>query len=319
MLRRLLKPFAIGMLVLLMMVAGFAAWAWAPDLPVEELRDRWATPPSQFIEVGGMQVHVRDEGPRDDPVPLVLLHGTSSSLHTWDGWSEALKPARRVIRFDLPGFGLTGPSPDNDYRMQTYSQFVINMLDTLQIEQAVLAGNSLGGHIAWLTALEYPDRVQSLVLVDAAGYPFTGRKIPLGFKIALIPVVNRLARNVLPRSLVETSVRQVYGDPDKVTGELIDRYFAMTVRDGNRHALVERFRQVSGAEQSERIAELQQPALIIWGGRDQLIPPEHARHFHQDIQASRMAIFDDLGHVPHEESPQRTVEAVMAFLNPDSG
>src|SRR6185369_16326684 len=88
---------------------------WAPDVPVAELRTRWAPPPSRFIEVDGLQVHLRDEGPHDDPEPIVLLHGTSASLHTWEGWARALRDTRRVIRFDLPGFGLTGPNRQDDY------------------------------------------------------------------------------------------------------------------------------------------------------------------------------------------------------------
>lgn len=108
----------LGLLLLAVaLIAGGVALAWAPDRPVDSLKARWAPAPSQFITVQGMQVHLRDEGPKDDPEPIVLLHGTSASLHTWDGWVDALKGQRRVIRIDLPGFGLTGPAPDNDYRL----------------------------------------------------------------------------------------------------------------------------------------------------------------------------------------------------------
>ena len=97
---------------------------WAPDQPVDALKARWARPPSRFLEVNGLQVHLRDEGPHNDPVPIVLLHGTSASLHTWEGWAQALRDKRRVIRFDLPGFGLTGPNRENDYSTEAYVQFV---------------------------------------------------------------------------------------------------------------------------------------------------------------------------------------------------
>jgi hypothetical protein len=96
---------------LLLAAVGALALAYAPDRPIETLLARWAPPPSAFIEVGGQRVHYRDEGPRDDALPLVLIHGTSASLHTWEGWAGALRGERRVISFDLPGFGLTGPSP----------------------------------------------------------------------------------------------------------------------------------------------------------------------------------------------------------------
>ena len=91
---------------------------------MDSLKARWAAPPSRFVTLQGMQVHVRDEGPRDDPTPIVLIHGTSASLHTWDGWVAALSPHRRVVRMDLPGFGLTGPAPDGDYSMARYTGFM---------------------------------------------------------------------------------------------------------------------------------------------------------------------------------------------------
>ncbi len=95
--------------VLLMATAVGVALSRAPDRAVETLVARWAPPPSDFIDVKGMVVHVRDEGPRQDPLPVVLVHGTGASLHTWEGWVQVLKTQRRVITFDLPAFGLTGP------------------------------------------------------------------------------------------------------------------------------------------------------------------------------------------------------------------
>src|SRR5262245_60271035 len=114
-LKAALKIVAIVLGLVLRALIVFVAATWAPDRPVADLQDKWAPPPSFSIEVRGMQVHTRDEGPRTDDVPIVLLHGTSASLHTWDGWADGLKAQRRVIRFDLPAFGLTGPAPDGDY------------------------------------------------------------------------------------------------------------------------------------------------------------------------------------------------------------
>jgi len=132
----------------------------------------------------------------------------------------------------------------------------------------------------------------------------------------MIPVLNRLAANVLPRWLVASSVKNVYGDPAKVSEETIDRYFAMTVREGNRHALLERFRQAPPGAMAHRISEVRVPTLILWGARDRLIPPAMAARFHRDIAGSELVIFDDLGHVPQEEDPWQTVAAVQAFLGP---
>lgn len=308
--------------VLLMASAAALALSRAPDRSVQSLVARWAPPPSEFIELNGQLVHLRDTGPRHDTVPLVLLHGTSASLHTWDGWSAALQGQRRVIRFDLPGFGLTGPVSGRyaswSYGGDDLARFVLELLDHLQVRRFAIGGNSLGGEIAWRVASLAPDRVQRLVLVDAAGYAFNPESVPIGFRLALLPGVNRLLEWLLPRGVVEASVRDVYGDPAKVTPQLVDRYFELTLREGNRRALVQRFRAQAIDQQQvdsnvARIRSLKLPTLVIWGGRDRLIPPVTAQRFGADIAGSRVVVFDALGHVPHEEEPAATAAAVIAF------
>jgi pimeloyl-ACP methyl ester carboxylesterase len=313
--RKIARIAGVVLVALALLIAVFVAANWAPDRPVSELRARWAQPPSAFIDVQGMQVHLRDEGPRNDPVPIVLLHGTSSSLHTWDGWARELRANRRVIRFDLPGIGLTGPQPDADYRIERYVGFVAAMLDALGVSRCVLAGNSFGGQVAWETALANPGRVDRLILVDAAGYPFQPVSVPIGFRIARIPLLNSLMEFTLPRSVIEASVRNVYGDPAKITPELVDRYFELTLREGNRRALVQRFGQAPAGIHPDRIRALKIPTLILWGGRDRLLPPGDAQAFHRDIAGSRLIVFDELGHVPHEEDPAATVAAARQFLS----
>jgi pimeloyl-ACP methyl ester carboxylesterase len=304
-----------GILIALAILTGiYIATTWAPERTVEELRARWAPDPSVFLNVAGMRVHMRDEGPRDDASPIVLLHGTASSLHTWDGWAEALRGKRRVIRVDLPGFGLTGPSPDGIYSVDNDVRLVIAILDSLGIERCVLGGNSLGGSISWRTALAHPSRVEKLILVDSGGYPTRPTSKPIAFYLGRLPMIDWLVKHTLPRSLVEQGLRSVYGDPSKVTPELVDRSRDLIQREGNRRALIERGRQQRPATLAHRIAELKFPTLIIWGGRDHLIPPDTAERFHHDIAGSTMAIFDDLGHVPHEEDPARTAAAVKQFL-----
>jgi pimeloyl-ACP methyl ester carboxylesterase len=307
------KKIALAVVgALLLVIAVFLAATWAPDRPVDALKARWAQPPSTFVNVQGMNVHVRDEGPRDDAQPIILLHGTSASLHTWEGWARVLRAERRVIRFDLPGFGLTGPHPEDRYDVATYTSFMRAMLDQLAIQKCVLAGNSFGGYVAWQTALVDP-RVQKLVLVDSGGYRTTTSAMPLGFRLAKTPVINRLVAYSLPRSVVEKSLRNVYGDPSKVTDELIDLYYDLAVREGNRNALVKRFEQARYSSADE-IRGLKLPTLILWGGRDRVIPPEHAAQFHTDIAGSQLVLFEPLGHVPHEEDPAATVAPVLTFL-----
>jgi pimeloyl-ACP methyl ester carboxylesterase len=312
-----LSAYARYLLLILLLIAGAGIWSvWAPDVPVEELTARWAPAPSRFIALNGLQVHLRDEGPRDDSLPVVLIHGTSSSLHTWQGWADSLRATRRVIRFDLPGFGLTGPAPDNDYRMAAYVRFVVSVLDALGVRRAVVAGNSLGGGIAWHVAAAHPDRVARLILVDAVGYPFVSASVPIGFRLARTPVLSVLIRRILPRSVVEESVRNVVADPSRVTPELVQRYYDITRRAGNRAALVTRFKQSGGDTDTAAIRTIKVPTLVLWGERDRLIPPANAARFGRDIAGSQVVMFPTLGHVPHEEDPAATYAVVRSFLAP---
>jgi pimeloyl-ACP methyl ester carboxylesterase len=262
-----------------------------------------------------MRVHARDEGPLDDPLPIILLHGTAASLHTWDGWVAGLRGERRVIRFDLPGFGLTGPTPDGVYTIDRYVETVVQVADAFGVQRFVLAGNSLGGYVAWATALARPDRVAALVLVDAAGYRYESQSVPLAFRIAATPVLGKVFERVLPRPVIESSLRDVYGAPCKVTPQLVDRYFELATRAGNRQALVARFEQTQPGQLAERVPEIAVPTLILWGGRDRLIPPQFGERFAAEIQGSRLVMFPELGHVPQEEAPDQTLAAVREFLH----
>ena len=305
---------AAAVLIAVLGAAIFIAANWAPERSVEDLRARWAPPPSTFIDVGGLKVHVRDEGPRNDESPIVLLHGSGSSLHAWDGWADALKGERRVIRFDIVGFGLTGPSPDGLYSVDRDVNLVIGVLDKLSVAHCVLGGNSLGGAIAWRTALAEPERVDKLILVDAGGYPSQSTSVPLGVQLLRLPIPAVLLEHTLPRFLVEQGLHNIYGDPSKVTQEQIERSIELTQREGNRRALIDRARQRKPNRMADHLADLKLPTLIIWGGRDRLIPPGDAERFHHDIAGSRLVIFDDLGHAPEEEDPARSVAAVKEFL-----
>ena len=305
-----------GFALLALVVAGavFIAMNWVPDRSVAELRARWGAPPSVFLDIDGMPVHVRDEGPRDDPSPIVLLHGFGSSLHAWDGWAEALRDKRRVVRLDLPGFGLTGPSPDNVYGLDRDIRVTLAVLDQLGIARCVLGGNSLGGAVSWRMALAHPARVEKMILVDAGGYPQHATSVPIGMRILRVPGLPWLMQHTLPKSLVAQGMRNVFGDPSRVTPEMIERSFELTAREGNRRAILDRTRQRTASTAYERIRELTLPTLIIWGGRDRLIPLDDAERFHRDIAGSTLVIFDDLGHAPEEEDPVRSVAAVKRFL-----
>ena len=308
--------------ILLMLTALVVTLTHAPDRSVESLVPRWAPPPSDFMDLRGQLVHYRDEGPKNDPVPLVLIHGTAASLHTWQGWVGGLHGRKRVITFDLPGFGLTGPFtggyPRDDYRADTLARFTLDFLDALHVQRFAIGGNSLGGEVAWRVAARAPERVDRLILVDATAYAFVPEHIPVGFQVARIPVFNRVSEFLTPRTVVEESVKDVYGDPSRVTGALVDRYFEMMTREGNRRALNLRLRQIDSDLAPERIRTLKLPTLILWGAKDRLVPPANAEHFHQDIAGSQLVVLPGLGHVPQEEDAQASMVPVRTVLGLDA-
>lgn len=314
-----LATWGLRVFGLLLLVGALAFGAVkAPDRPLQQLIARWALPPSDFIDLGGQLIHLRDQGPPDDPLPIVLIHGTSASLHTWEGWVQELQKTRRVITFDLPGFGLTGPAEggpySGDYSEAAYVGITSALLDHLKLGRVVLGGNSLGGEIAWRLAAAQPSRVAALVLIDASGYVFTPQSMPLAFKLARLPLLGQISHSVLPRSLVESSVRNIYGDPTQVSSAVIDRYFEMALREGNRAALQQRFEQMRPGQDAALIKTLKLPTLILWGGRDRLIPPENGQAFARDIAGSRLLTFPTLGHAPQEEDPAATLAPVQEFL-----
>jgi pimeloyl-ACP methyl ester carboxylesterase len=215
---------------------------------------------------------------------------------------------------DLPGFGLTGPTPDGDYSLPMYTRFVTSVLDRVGVQRAALAGNSFGGYVAWKVAVDAPERVSRLILVDASGYAYQSQSIPIGFRLAQMPALKPLMINLLPRRMIESSLANVYGDPAKITPELIDRYFELTLRAGNRAAVIERFAQSKGGLFENQVKSIRQPTLILWGSEDRLIPPENAAHFQRDIAGSKLVMLEGLGHVPQEEDPVTTVAAAQTFL-----
>src|SRR5579863_188879 len=232
------------------------------DRPEADLESRYAPPPSQFVSVDGMRVHYRDRG--TGPA-IVLLHGSNSSLHTWEGWVAALSPSHRVITLDLPGHGLTGPDPQARYSLADMATFVDHVATALKLDRFSIGGNSMGGGVAWHYALAHPDKVDKLILVDAYAYP---QPAPALLKLYATPIVGHLVRWETPRFAVANNVRQVYGDASRVTDELIDRYYELILRDGNREATRERLSTRNDDGLTAHLADIHAPTLIVWGARD---------------------------------------------------
>lgn len=291
--------------------------SYQPDTTAEELRAMYGQAPSRFVEINGMQVHYRTEGRASslDKIPLVVLHGTGASLHTWDGWVRELKKDIEIIRLDLPAYGLTGPNPHHDYSIEAYVRFLHQFLNKIGVKECYLAGNSLGGAIAWQFALAYPSQVKKLILIDAAGYPQQSKSVPLAFRIGRTPVLKQLINYLTPRAIAESSLKNVYYDDTKVTEELIDRYWKLTLRAGNREAFVRRLNAPTTQNEAwQNIRKLSMPVLIQWGKHDELIPLEVAERFRNDLPNDTLIVYSNAGHVPMEEIPERTAKDAREFL-----
>jgi len=299
------------LIAIALLISVFVAASYHADIPVDDLRAEFTNQESQFIDVLGMSVHYRDEG--SGPL-LVLIHGTAASLHTWDGWVDALQDDFRIVRLDIPAFGLTGPDPTGDYSIDRYVEFLEAFASALNLESFALAGNSLGGEIAWRYALAHPQRVNRLVLVDAVGYARSeGQKENLAFKLARTSGFKTVMSKITPRFLYRQGLLEVYGDDSKVTEELVDRYFRLSLREGNRRAFAERVIAAQVPIKGD-VRNITQPTLILWGADDLWIPLEHGRNFARDIDGSQLVVYPGVGHVPMEEIPEQSAADTRTFL-----
>ena len=306
----ILKIF-LGFGLLIVIVIYFFGYQ---DIPIDQLKKKYTDSHSSFVKVGGMEVHYRDQGKQIDSIPIVLIHGTGSSLHTYDNWVSKLAINHRVIRMDLPGYGLTGAFPNRDYSYNNYVSFLKGFLEKIGVKSCVLAGSSLGGNIAWRFTIDNSKMVNKLILISAAGYPMKSKSIPLAFKIAQIPIIQNIFTFITPRFVAKASVENVYKDKTKVSEKLVDRYFELTLRQGNRQAFVDRFKVKSDTMTHKKIKLINQRTLILWGEDDELIPSEMAYLFHDNLPDDTLVILKNVGHVPMEESPSESLMPVIEFL-----
>ncbi|MGB0525860.1 MAG: alpha/beta fold hydrolase, partial [Flammeovirgaceae bacterium] len=231
---------------------------------------------------------------------------------TFNAWVEELKPHFRIIRPDLPGFGISNNTVDHSYGISAYTDFLKKFLDILDIDSCYLAGSSLGGWISWEFTLRYPEQIKRLILVDAAGFMEIDA-VPLPFKMARTPIVGRIIKYVVRKTVLEQFLRQVYYNKSKVTEELVDRYYDLFSREGNPEAFLS---LVNGRfkDNTRKLKYISAPTLIIWGENDEWIPVKFAHKFHKKIPNSRLVIYEHVGHIPMEEVPKMTAQDVLEFL-----
>jgi pimeloyl-ACP methyl ester carboxylesterase len=290
---------------------GTALWLYTPDASRASLEAAYAKPPSTFLTVDGVRLHLRDTGPRDAPA-LIMLHGFGSSLHTWEPWAEALSPQHRVIRFDLPGFGLTGPDPTGDYSDTRATKILADLMDALHVSRATIIGNSLGGKIAWQFAAAYPDRVARLVLISPDGYESPGFEYG---KKAEVPAVIRVLPYMLKSFLVRMNLVPAYADPARLTDAVVTRYRDMMIAPGVRRAMIARMEQVELQPPEPMLHRIRAPTLLLWGEQDGMIPFANAQNYLKAIPGAKLVAYPDLGHVPFEEAPAEALPPLRAFFS----
>ncbi|WP_010486347.1 alpha/beta fold hydrolase [Pseudomonas sp. S9] len=275
---------------------------------------------SAFVELDGCNVHYRDQGDRELPV-IIMIHGVVSSLHTWDDWFFEFNPHYRVIRFDLPGFGLTGPSKDDVYTVERMLRILGLLMDHLHVERASFAGSSLGGYLAWNFALSQPNRVEKLVLIDPAGYAMD--KLPWMIAASRLPGSTILMPIWMPRALIAQGVKEVYGDRKRIKASVVERYYRLSRRPGNRRAMMQIFRQLVLTNRTQllqtpaAVARLEVPTLLLWGEVDRWIPPAQVQLWQRDLPSIQVKTYPGVGHLPMEEIPWQSAADALQFLQAD--
>ena len=310
-----MRGFLIGLVVVVLALVGAVWWFSDPDIPRSVLEAKYATPPSEFIMLpDGARAHVRDQGNKNGPV-LVLVHGSNASLFTWEPWVKRLSDSYRIVTMDLQGHGLTGAVPNHDYSQEGMVKFVDEVVTKLGISKFALGGNSMGGGVVARYAEEHPGKVTALILVDAGGEPGKmGDHVPLAFKLARMPVLNKLLLFITPRSIVKEGLNDAIVHKQIITDKMIDQYWEFARMEGSRQANAERFALPFTNDVKEHIGDIRAPTLILWGEQDHLIPVASAYAFHKDIPGSKLIVYPATGHIPMEEVPDRSAADVRAFL-----
>jgi pimeloyl-ACP methyl ester carboxylesterase len=282
-------------------------------IPLDKLKAKYADSKSRFKQIGGMNIHYKDEG--KGPV-LILIHGVCASLHTWDGWAERLKGHYRVIRLDVPGFGLTGPAPDPSfYNIEGGIDLFEKIVAEMKLGKFSVAGNSLGGYIAWKYALKHPDKVEKLILVDSVGFP---QQLPGLLAFASNPVIKPSARYILPRFLMDGAITEMFGDKSKATDKIKDRYFELAMREGNKGGMIDVFTEMrrlcNNKHLSDGIKDIKPPTLVMWGTKDIWIPFKYFESWKKELPAAKFIQYEGAGHTPMEEMPDETARDADRFL-----
>jgi pimeloyl-ACP methyl ester carboxylesterase len=304
------KMLVYGLILLTIVVAGALAFLYTPDKKRPALEAEYARPPSVFLDVAGIRLHVRDTGPRT-AAAVIFLHGFGASLQTWEDWAQDLEGDHRVIRYDLPGFGLTGADPSGDYTDARSIAVLLALMDRLGVVRASIAGNSMGGRIAWTFATLHPERTDKLVLVSPDGFASSGLKYGVAAKV---PLMMRALPFVLPSSMLRASLAPAYASAGVMTDALFTRYRDMMLAPGVRGAILERMSQQVLVDPVPLLKQIEARTLLMWGENDLMIPFANSADYMRVLPHATLSALPGIGHLPQEESPA-TVALVREFLN----
>lgn len=298
----------LGLVMAALIAAGW--WYWTPDLPRAQLKADYLAGSATILMLDGTAVHLRDTGPREAQA-VILIHGFGSSLHTWEAWARTLEAHHRVVRFDLPGSGLSPPDATGDYSDARSEALLLALMDRLGLKKAHLVGHSIGGRIAFTFAARHPERVRKLVLVAPDGFASPG--FAYG-KAPDVPAVLGLMRYWLPRWMLRSSLAAGFADPAALTEPLVTRYHDLMRAPGARQALLDRMRQTVLTDPAPLLRAIAAPVLLIWGEKDAMIPVANAADYQRLLPDATLVVLPEVGHVPQEEAPESAVGGMQAFL-----
>jgi len=285
---------------------------WTPDLDRADLERQYARASSQFVQTPGLRTHVHIQGPAHAPV-LLLLHGFGSSLQTWDAWGQGLATEYQVVRLDIAGFGLTGPAEPGDYSDEADVQRLLAVVDQLGLSNMTVVGHSMGGRLAWHFAAAHPQRVDKLVLIAPDGFPDPQAHSEMTYAV---PAWMGLVRYTLPRWMIKKGVASAYADPSRLDDNTVQRYQDMLLAPGVRPAVLARMAQTRNRDPLPWLQRLSMPTLLLWGAQDQMIPVANAMDYQRAIPHAQRVVLPGVGHLPHEEQPQGSLQALRDFLQP---
>lgn len=301
----------VGGVVALLLVAFVVAAIAYRDIPAEELEAKYANEASRFIDVDGVRMHYRDEG---SGPPVVMLHAHFASLIGFDPWADALKATHRVVRFDIPSHGLTGPDPSGVYTIDRTMQLTRMLLDKLGVQKAVFAGTSMGGTIALHFASRYPERVEKLVLLSPG--TLEGPEKMKKYKKRLGPSAE-LFTYITPRFFPKFMLEKGFGEGNVVPEELVDRWHDMWIREDQREAELARLRQYDGGDPEKLLASVTTPTLLLWGEANTTAPMEQAEHMvkaMKNVKSLKRINYPGVGHMAVQQAGARIVKDVIAYL-----